>query len=333
MSQLSIYLASIARGGLAFSYLGKLLLYNIPVFIGYVLPFSFYLAILFAYGRLYAESEMVVMQSSGLSNIRLLSYNFISCLIIALLSVLLILWLNPILVKKSNELYNQSSQLLVQTVVPGQFNVSNDGTEIFYVASISRDHSHFNDIFIARLNTKNSTANQTYWDVNFSSTAHEVKNPNGYDYLQADNGYAYSGSPGALNFRIAQYSNYQALLQKTAKPVGDSRLNGMTLKQLYQSWKQQENIKFLSEMQWRISLVLQGIVLTFIALPLTRVSPRQGRYANFLPALLFYTAYMVLLFFARFLMEAHKVPPNIGLWWVHLMMIILLIPLYFRRKG
>jgi lipopolysaccharide export system permease protein len=330
MSQLSLYLAAVARGALAFSYLGKVLLYNIPVFLGYILPFAFYLSLLFAYGRLYAESEMVVMQSSGMSNIRLLTYNFMSASVITLFSIFLILWLNPILVRKSNELLNQSGQLIVQTVVAGQFHVSSDGTQIFYVAGVSRDHSHFNDVFIARLNNQKSTISQTNWDVSFSSTAHQVKNPNGYNYLQADNGYAYSGTPGALNFRIAQYTNYQALLQKTAKSVGDSRINGMTLKQL---WAQHDNVKFLAEIQWRISLVLQVLILTFIAIPLTKVSPREGRYANFLPALMLYVVYIALLFFARFLMEAGKVPPNIGLWWVHGVMLVILFSLYIRRKS
>jgi len=52
--------------------------------------------------------------------------------------------------------------------------------------------------------------------------------------------------------------------------------------------------------------------------PLSVVNPRQGKFAKLVPAISLYLGYFILLNAAKFAIEDGKIPPSIGLWWIHL---------------
>jgi lipopolysaccharide export system permease protein len=79
----------------------------------------------------------------------------------------------------------------------------------------------------------------------------------------------------------------------------------------------------MAELQWRISLVILLPTLALLAVPLSKVSPREGRFARLVPALLLYVAYFGLLVVSRDLVARERLPVAIGLWWVHLLFITL----------
>ena len=58
-------------------------------------------------------------------------------------------------------------------------------------------------------------------------------------------------------------------------------------------------------------------VLGLFALPLSRTSPREGRYARLGMALFIYVIYLELLSITRIWMERGLVSDAVGMWWVH----------------
>lgn len=73
-----------------------------------------------------------------------------------------------------------------------------------------------------------------------------------------------------------------------------------------------------SELQWRLSIPLLVFIVTLLAVPLSKVNPRQGRFLKLLPAVLLYMSYLALLITARGMLDKGKIPLGLGLWWVHL---------------
>lgn len=68
-----------------------------------------------------------------------------------------------------------------------------------------------------------------------------------------------------------------------------------------------------------------------LAVPLSRVNPRQGRFLKLLPAILIYMTYLALLIAARGALDKGKIPPQLGLWWVHGVFLVLgLLLLYWE---
>ncbi len=60
-----------------------------------------------------------------------------------------------------------------------------------------------------------------------------------------------------------------------------------------------------------------ALVLTLIAVPLSRLRPRQGRYARVGFAILVYFVYSNLLSAAKVWIQKGELSPVLGVWWVH----------------
>ena len=60
-----------------------------------------------------------------------------------------------------------------------------------------------------------------------------------------------------------------------------------------------------------------ALVLTLIAVPLSKLRPRQGRYARVGFAIVVYVIYSNLFSASKIWVEKSDVPPAIGVWWVH----------------
>jgi lipopolysaccharide export system permease protein len=88
-----------------------------------------------------------------------------------------------------------------------------------------------------------------------------------------------------------------------------------------------------AELEWRISVPISVIVLALLAVPLSRSSPREGRYAKLGIGLLCYIVYANLLSIARVQVERDAVPPWLGLWWVHAAALAVALLLLLRQSG
>ena len=78
-----------------------------------------------------------------------------------------------------------------------------------------------------------------------------------------------------------------------------------------------DNLEDRALLHWRFSLPLIVPIVTLLAVRLSRVNPRQGRFFHLLPAMLVYITYLGLLIVARDALADGKVPEWIGMLWVH----------------
>ena len=327
MGQATNYLGKIAHGAVAARFLAEFIVLNIPFLISYILPFAFYFGLLLAYGRFYADSEMVVLQASGFSTRRLFFYSMIPALLVMIIVAYLILILNPKLISMQGKLLESAKANILQTVIPGQFKSINNGKLILYVSKIANDKKHLQNVFVAQLDRLGKHSNENRWAVNFITSASQVVGDKGHSYLQTADGYQYRGVPGALDYSILKYKKYNYLIKDNSGSVKYDRLDGMRTSELM---ARTNDVNALSELEWRISLVLQVAILTLFAIPFSRIQPRQGRYAKFLPATLFYLLYINLIFIARSLLENQTINARLGLWWAHLVMLVIVL-LYYAK--
>lgn len=72
--------------------------------------------------------------------------------------------------------------------------------------------------------------------------------------------------------------------------------------------------------------------MTLIAVPLSAVDPRQGRFGKMFPAILLYLGYFLLLLASRRVLADGKLPIELGLWWVHITMAIIGVVLIARDR-
>jgi lipopolysaccharide export system permease protein len=150
--------------------------------------------------------------------------------------------------------------------------------------------------------------------------------PDGERYLLLQNGTRYLGRPGELDYQSIAFSQYGMKIEETDVEAGSVDREAMSTKDLLS----EQDLESVSLLQWRMSLPLLVPVMTLLAVSISRVNPRQGRFAHLFPAMLIYVAYLGLLIVARKNLAKGELPDWLGLWGVHL--IFLLISLILLQK-
>jgi lipopolysaccharide export system permease protein len=133
------------------------------------------------------------------------------------------------------------------------------------------------------------------------------------------NGYRYEGRPGDLDFRILEFSEHQ--LPLSIKTDQDNKID-LSSEQL-SSLLQKNSLEAMAEVQWRISPAIALIILVFLAIPLSKSSPRNSRYTGLILGILIYMIYANCLGAARVWFEQGVTPEIYGLWWVHVTALML----------
>ena len=322
------YLAQAAQGLLDPGVLFLIMGFRLPGFLQLILPLGLFLGILLAYGRLYLESEMTVLSATGMSQQRLLVYSLAPALLVALLVAWLSLGLAPQGVAQQMRILNEQDALTeFDTLVPGRFQAMKDGSRVTYTKELSEDRSELAGVFITDKRFSREGGEERGITVLVAESGRQELQEDGSRYLILENGYRYDGNPGQADYRAIQYDTYGVLLPKPSVSGEISEREAVPTRELIGS----DNSRWQSELQWRLSIPLLVFVITLLAVPLSRVNPRQGRFLKLLPAILLYMAYLALLIAARGALDKGKIPQALGLWWVHGVFVLIgLLLLYWE---
>ena len=310
-TQFARYLGMVAAGKLPAMLVFKILLLEIPNLLVLLLPLGFYIAVIIALGRLYADHEMVVLQACGLRPIQLARVIMRIAGALAILIAVLILWVNPSIARSKDQLLSQGrAASIVKTIMPGRFQTLSGGNKVFYVERLNDDRTGARNIFMAE---RSNNAKSQRWDIVRAKSA-KVINKNGQQYLLLNHGFRYSGAPGKGDYQIVKFESYALLIPKLIikKTTRDDALSMRTLIQGYFN-----NPNYAAELQWRVSIPIMLLILALWTLTLGRLNPRQGRFAKLIPAIILYLFYANLLFVARNWVQTGFVPIWLGMWWLH----------------
>ncbi len=333
-NQLVRFLSYAASGKIAANVLLQVMGFEISFLLALLLPLGLYLAIIATYGRLYADNELSVMQSSGFSTQRLMCLTALFASVVMLVVMVLTLWINPSVAKVKENLVSQgvASGNVINNLVPGRFQVTGDEHRVFYVESIARNHQQANNLFIAEQKKSEVEGVLNSWTVLSAAEGYQMTDPETKDkFVVAVNGNRYEGTPGQNAYKIIQFSKYAVRLPDQTIEITHQAQEVTPTSVLWQHYS--DNPRNAAELQWRLSMPLSVLLLALLAIPLSYVRPRQSRYAQFLPAILIYIVYVELLFTARDWIEQKTLPIGLGLWWVHGLLIVFIILLFLWQTG
>lgn len=322
------YLGDAVAGEKAPDILLLLMLYRIPEFLLVIIPLALFLAIILAYGRMYADNEMVILMSSGFSQKRLLVNSLGVAAMIMMLVAAISLYLAPEGLRNGEQLKLSQNQLTeVDLIVAGQFQTFGDGERVTYTERVGaggQGERELQNVFVA-LTPSGQTSGEPPRIIIADSARPEIDAETGARFMRLDSVLQYDGTPGAADFSIGQFDAQAILLpapEEFEEVLEESTLSTLTL-------IGSPDIAHQAELQWRISVLLLIPVITLIAVPMSRVKPRQGRYSKLFPAALIYVAYFISLEFCRDRIAEGELDPTVGLWWVHLVFIAVGVTLFW----
>ncbi len=319
-------LADIADGDIPRQALWPVMLSQSVNMLVLLLPISFFLGTIFTFGRMYKDHEIVVMNACGIGY-----RDFYKAVAIVLLPLLLLtsyasLSLNAKMQSNARAIIDQeNNQHEFHQIKPGQFNQSEAGDTVFFMETLSADKLELQDVIIG----------QTDRDAMILETAksgrQQLDEQSGDLFLVVGPGQRVEGVAGQKNFKIIDYDRHGILVKKQNKAT-DSRVRSIekTVAELWTSKRIRDRV----ELQWRITIPVLLTVLALLAVPLSYIAPRQGRFGKVGIALLVYIAYLNLIVVTRAQLEAGTIPMIVNFWWVHLLFIAFTCVLLFRRnKG
>ena len=317
-------LADIADGDIPSRALWPVLLSNSTYILNVLLPVGVFLGIVFAFGRMYKDHEIVVMNACGIGYRDFYKPVAIVLLPIFAFSVYASLWLNPQVQRNAQLIIDrEKNQHEFQQIKPGQFNENKDGDLVFFMDSISADRLELQDIIISQFGGPERVLETA------DTGRQKIEESTGDLFLVIGPGERYEGDPGELGHSLIKYDQHGILMENKSSN-GDTRFNTeqSTTSKLWHS----KQLKHKIELHWRIATPVILLVLGLIAVPLAYIAPRQGRFGKVGYALLIYIAYLNLIAVTRAQLEVKTVPIAVNFWWVHAVFLVLGCVLLYRRN-
>lgn len=281
--QLVRVLSSAVSGKVPTDLVLSLLGLGMPTMAQLMLPLSLFIALLLTLGRLYAESEITVMRACGVGQGLLVKSALFLSLFTTAIATYNVFWLTPWAINKQSEMLAEAkANPRLSALSPGQF-MSASGYVLF-IDNINENT--LNDIYVFQPDQQRKNKPSVV-----VAESGELRGlTNGDQMLNLINSTRYEGTSYTADFRISHFDRYTAYLGYRDIDTDENIVQRSNLTQLLSN----NSLEAKAEFQWRLALVLAVPLMALLAVPMSSVNPRQGRFAKLLPALLLYLIYFLL---------------------------------------
>ena len=317
--------------GIPLQELMPLVNFNMIRDVSLILSLSLFLAIILTISQLYKNSEAVVMNSLGLNDKHFIFFIqplvILSFIIIFFLTIYAVPWAN----QQKNIMEGETKKASeFSFITEGEFEIFKQGEIVFYASeSKSQDtvgEQNMEEIFIYAIDDGNSVI------VLASEAKKYIDSESNSTYLQLKDGVRYQGDPSKENVLILDFNQYnlEIVSGEFKKSVAIyTKIEGKSTLDLIKEGGRYAN----AELQWRLSQPITVLILSVIGVFLGKASPRRGKGVNLLIGIIVFMLYYNGLLVAKSAIELGQIDSIIGLWGVHLFMIILILLLYRFRQG
>ena len=294
----------------------------------FYLPLSFYIAILLAFSRLYRDNEMVVLQACGISQWHIMRAVMGLAVTFAVFMAFLSLYLVPWSESKTQALTAQAKhRSTLESLSAGRFKELTKGEGVVYVQEYNPDELRMKKIFMQhRVRHKDSTDDSI---ISATSGYRTIDKKTGDQFLVLKDGFRYEELGKTRQTAVIQFETHGVRVEEDVDDAKmDLEQHSIPTSALLKRGTGADHAEF----QWRVSTALLIIVLAMLGIPLSRTSPRQGRYAKLALALLIYIIYTNLLNVSRAWLNHGTVSVWVGMWWVHLLGVLLAVAMFVHWK-
>jgi lipopolysaccharide export system permease protein len=186
----------------------------------------------------------------------------------------------------------------IATLIEGHFHRVAEKGSVIYVEKYESGKK-LKKIFLAYWPTTKGNAP-------FVLTALSGKAENRKDgtWVTLQNGQRYAGIIGQHEFDNSKFERFGVHIVNSVVQNKKRDVNALSTLALLEV----NNPKYQTELQWRIAIPLSILFLTFVAVPMARVNPREGRYSKLFSAIALYLLFFLLLSTAKSFMDDGSMP-------------------------
>jgi lipopolysaccharide export system permease protein len=279
-----------------------------------LIPVGLLLGVVLAFGRLYHDSEMAAALACGVGPANI--YRPVALL--ALLVAAALAWLTLSLAPDATARVLSLRSAAVRAgryapIAPGKFRTFG-GSAVVYAEVVNPDGT-LGNVFVEHNRgprVEVALANRARHAVTADGMTHTITL---YD------GERFEGVPGSPQFRIVRFAEHVVPIQVPTSSDVIRNIEAQPTDALLSSTDPDKR----AELHWRIALPAMCLVLTVLAVPLSRLRPRQGRYARVWLAIVIYFVYSNLISAGKVWLARGTTPEVLGLWWTHAVVALLAI--------
>ena len=320
--RLAKYLSQSSAGDLSSEIVFWVIFYRIPDFLPLVIPLGFFIGVLLAIGRLYTDSEMVVINACGVSKKRLVGITLFPAIVVSVLVAYLTLIAAPSSLNQLQILLEESNNNDAFSFVrPGKFQQAEDSQRVSYAQAYDSKNKTISDVWLVDYNDDGSVLIVRAKSARLTDSDKLLPR-----YLNLTDGSIYDGFIGQANYRITNFSQYsQSLTVVRPEEQMQLEVDAMSTFALLNS---DSNVD-IAALHWRFSLPVVVLVVAVMALALSKTDNRSGRYLKLLPAILMYLIYIISITTVRTQVE-YGFQPAIAIWILHAIFLSLAFSILFK---
>jgi lipopolysaccharide export system permease protein len=273
-----------------------------------LIPIALFLSILLALGRLYRDSEMYAFMACGIGPAQLYRPLLLLAAVLTAIGAWLALDVAPRAAGEVKRIAQEArARADLRVMEAGRFVSFGRADAVVYAEQVTPD-GRLRNVFVQRRSEAGIEVIVAQEAVQQETADPDVK------MLTFSAGRRYEGEPGTGRFRIVEFREHGIPYQLPTLGALSLEPESRPLLELARSADPAD----VAELQWRLSFPLMTLVLAFLAVPLGKSSPRQGRYAGLAAGVLVFVSYATLLGASKAWLERGQLPAIVGLWWVHL---------------
>lgn len=333
-SRFAFYLGDAAQGRLPGDAVFSLLALSTVNYLTLIIPLGLFLGVMLAFGRLYRDSEMAALQACGVGVRDLYRPLLRLALLLAVVLLALATVVGPWAADKSNIVRkNAERQAEISVFESGRFKQTRNGDAVYYAERVDEAGLTLENVFVQRVEREPAApgvvARERVSIITARSGRQEVDAETGARRLVLREGQRYTGVPGDADFSVVGFAEHGILLDVIDPDYATNDPRVLDTPTLLGS----DDLRHRAELHWRIGVPLQALVFALLALPLSRVEPREGRYGRLIAAIMVYIIYSNLLGVLRVQLEKGTVDPDLGLWPVHLLFLVITLGMLVWQNG
>ncbi len=293
-----------------------------------LIPIGLYIGIIVTLGRLYSDSEMVALNASGISELRVVTPVIVVAVIISMLVAAFSLWVRP---WAYGQLYQwqiqATSEMQLDDLQVGRFNQlgKSDNDRLVFFSKKESKSGDLSGLFIrSKSGDKLEIISAEKGKLIAAPTAHGTEGSR-RTLLDLQDAFVYKRGEGQRDL-LGYFKSFSIFVSTpTTEPLGHKpkATPTSTLSRL-------QGNEDRAEMQWRTSTFVSTLLLTLLAFPLSRTPPRSGGQSRVFFAVIAYILYVNFMGVARSAVEQGSFPT---LWWAPgLLAVFLLLGMLNSRR-
>lgn len=315
------YLSESVAGSLPPAMVGYLIFLRVTIGLEVILPVAFFLAVIIALGRLYKDSEMTAFGACGVGMVNTLRIIIFLSLPVAVLSAVTSLSVRPMAWTEIYRVMDEAQhQFDISRLYPSTFLKMRSGKLVLFADEVYKVGNTAQNVFVHIAEGENRRVIRAQEMMQGASTQAGILN------LTFKNGTIYEPPSKEEPAKVTRFNQVQYTVPSQIPENPHYRRKATPTGQLLGSERPHD----IAELQWRLSAPLSTLLLALLAVPLSKSSPRKGKFARIGLAITIFAVYFQLFTIARTWVDRTYMPSFPGIWWVPALLFSLALVVLWR---